>query len=219
MNLNPNNMTPDPQAPIVPQSQPAQPAQSDPQAPGNPQELQQAKMDPAAEKEVQAYVFGLSKLLHSKQTSNKVVEMLKAGKPEQTIPHTALLLNSQMEETVRAKGKPPSLEVLFESGQFLVGDLIEIGNAAGIFQLETEEQIAPILQSTFQQYIRAGLKNKTIDPIELQQKVEQMMPEDVKAQGLQMAERTGVPLKPDQSTAMEAYAMQRAQKGSLQGGR
>jgi hypothetical protein len=193
--------------------------------PNNPQEPvespqdPQGQMDPKTEKEVQAYVLGLSKMLHSKQTSPKVLEMLKAGEPEKTIPHTAMMLNQQMEDAVRAKGKSPSLDTLFAAGQFLVGDLIEIGNAAGIFQLETEEQIAPIVQNTFQVYIEKGLKDGTIDPIELQKKVEPLMSDEHKQLGLQAAQRTGVPEQPDETTAMEMYAMQRSKKGALQGGR
>lgn len=184
---------------------------------GNQQE--QDQLDPKTEKEMQAYVLGLSKMLHSKQTSPKVLEMLKAGQPEQTIPHTAMILNQQMEDAVRAKGKSPSLDTLFAAGQFLVGDLIEIGNAAGIFQLETEEQIAPIVQNTFQVYIEKGLKDGTIDPIELQKKVEPLMPEEHRQLGLEAARRTGVPEQPDETTAMEMYAMQRVRKGALQGGK
>ena len=185
-----------------------------------PQISEEAKQElpPQAKREVEAYVLGLSKMLHSKETSRKVLDMLKSGPPEQVIPYTALQVNQQMESAVTAKGKKPSLDTLFAAGQFLVGDLIEIGNAAGIFQLETEEQIAPIVQNTFQVYIEKGLKNGTIDPIELQKKVEPLMPEEHRQLGLQAAKRTGVPEQPDEGTAMEVYAMQRMRKGALQGG-
>lgn len=191
--------------------------QAKPQDPMASQE--EPQLDPKSKKEIEAYILGLSKMLHSKETSGKVVEMLRSGPPEKMIPHTALLINQQMEDTVRAKGKNPTLETLLAAGQFMVGDLIEIGNAAGIFQLETEEQIAPIVKETFQKYIEAGLKNHTIDPIELQQKVEPLMPEEHRQLGLEAAKRTGIPEKPDESTAMEMYAMQRMQKGALRGGK
>jgi len=179
-------------------------------------------MDPKLEKEMQAYVMGLSKLLHSKQTQPQVVSMLKSTEdPAKSIPQIALMINDQMESAVKGKGKKPSLDVLMGAAQFLVGDLIEMGNAIGIFQIETEEQIAPILQGTMQTYIERGLKDGSIDPVELQQKVEPLMPEQDRMKALEIAKAEGIPEQPNQLTAMEAYAAKRERKaaGMLRGGR
>lgn len=188
----------------------------DPQTPQDPQATpqDQQQLDPKVEKEVQAYTMGLSKMLHSKKTQPQVVQMLKSGgDPETLVPQIALLINDQMETAVKQKGQKPSLEVLLGAAQFLVGDLIEMGNAMGIFQIETEEQIGPILQNTMQKYIEKGLKDGSVDPIELQQKVEPMMPEDMRQKALGIAEAEGIPSAPNQLTAMEAYAQKRMAKG------
>lgn len=183
----------------------------DPQATA-PQEQQQ--LDPKVEKEVQAYVMGLSKMLHSKKTQPQVVQMLKSGgDPETLVPQVALLVNDQMESAVKQKGQKPSLDVLLGAAQFLVGDLVEMGNAIGVFQVETKEQVAPILQNTMQSYIEKGLKDGSIDPVELQQKVEPLMPEDMRQKALGIAEAEGLPTVPNQMTAMEAYAQKRLAKG------
>lgn len=175
--------------------------------------------NPQLEQEINGYITALSRLLHSKETSGSIMEMLKAGPPEQTIPRAALAVNMQMEQATTKRGKPPSLDILLNAGAFLVNDLVEIGNAAGIFKIETEEQVAPIVQTTFQMYIEKGLKDGTIDPVELQQRVEPLMGEEHKALGMEAASRTGIPPEADQSTAMQAYGAEQRRQGALKGGK
>lgn len=178
--------------------------------------VQQAEVDPKLEEETQAYITGLMKMLHSKDTSRNVVEMLSAGAPEKVIPQTALLINQQMEDAARSKGKPPSLEVLLNAGIYLTQDLIEIGNTAGIFEIVEEQEVGSLIQNTMQQYIEKGLKDKTIDPIELQEKIEPLMDEEHRNLAMEAGSAAGLPAKPDQMTAMEHYASKREQ-GVLKG--
>lgn len=193
----------------------------------NEQVLQDApeeqKIDPKIQREAEAYILGLSKMLHSKNTSPKVQEMLKAGDPQETIPEVAMLVNDQMEQAATKGGKKPSLDTLVAASQFLVGDLIEIGNASGAFKLESEDEVAMVLQNTMQKYIEKGLADGSLDPIELQKKTEPLMSEEHRNAGLRGAEASGVPTEPSQMTAMEAYAKQKMGKGQpkgmLQGGR
>jgi len=183
-------------------------------------QVEQEKLDPQTEKEIKTYVMGLSKILHGPKTQPQVMNMLKSGdNPEKLVPQVALMINDQMEQAIQTKGKKPSLEVLIAASQFLVGDLIEMGNAAGIFQIETAEQVEPILKGTIQSYIERGLSDGSIDPVELQQKVEPMMSDEHRALGLEAAQKSGLPSAPGQLTAMEAYARKREQKGMQRGAR
>ena len=168
----------------------------------------------------QSYLNALVKLMHTKKTAGKVEDMLESGPPEKAIPETALMINGMMEGEARKGGRPPSLELLFQAGIVVVGDLIEIGNAKGIFDIQDEQEISALLQGTMQKYIEKGLQEGTIDPVELQQKAEAMLaPEDREA-ALGMAEREGIPVEPNEHTAMEVYADKKVRKaGMLQGGR
>lgn len=174
-------------------------------------------IDPKIQKEIEGYISGLSKMLHSKQSSKQVVDMLGSAPPEKSIPETALMVNAQMEEATSAKGKKPSLDVLLAAGIFLTNDLIEIGNAAGVFQIEGEQQVQPLLKGTLQAYIEKGLADGTMDPVELQEKVGPLMSEEHQAAGLQGAEMSGIPTAANEMTAMEQYANKREQKGMLKG--
>lgn len=181
---------------------------------GNPQEQQ---IPPKVRQEMEAYITGLSKLMHGKESSGQIFEMLKGGEPQKTIPATALAVNSMMEGALKQRGSPPSLDVVLAGGQFIISDLIEIGNASGIFNITTEEQIGPILQDTMQQYIEKGLDEGTIDPVELQQKAEPLMNQNDFDQGMQLAGQADIPMEPNQNTAMQSYGAKMERKGMLQG--
>lgn len=163
----------------------------------------------------QAYVTGLMKMIHDPQASPKIVDTLGAAPPNQSVPHVALMLNEQFEVQARSQGKVPDLNTLLAAGIYLVTDLVELGNTAGAFKV-SEEEIGPIIEDTLQQYIEKGLKKGTIDPVELQESVEPLMNEEQKQLGLQAGAASGVPPQADQSTAMEAYARQRAPQLSKQ---
>jgi hypothetical protein len=179
------------------------------------------KLDKKTEKEVEVYITGLSKLLHSKETRGIVLDTLKeGGEPTKTIPHLAMTLNAQMEGRLREKSKPPSLEVLMNGGIFLVGDLIQMAQGVGVLPADMDEQSQQqLLQSTMQQYIEKGLADGTIDPIELQEKTNAMLPEEQRAQLEGIAEQNGYAREPNEMTAMSAYGDQQRRKGMLQGQR
>ena len=160
------------------------------------------------DKETQAYISAMMKMLHDRQSSPQIVQMLKESPPEESIPAVALTLNDNFESQLKSQGKQPKLETLLIAGTYLVADLVEIGNAAQAFEV-TEDQVPMLLQSTMQKYIERGLKDGSIDPVELQAAVEPLMGEEHKAAGIMMAEDNGLPMEANQRTAMEAYGRQR----------
>lgn len=169
---------------------------------------------PEMSQQDQAYIAGLMKLLHSKKTAPMVEQMLQAGPPEETIPKTALMVNDQMEKVV---GKMPSLDTLMYAAMYLVQDLIEIGNVGGFFKVETEEEVQNILKVTMETYIKKGLKDGTIDPVELQQRAEKLLPEAQKASGLEYAKSSGIPTEANHNTAMTSYGSKMERQGMMKG--
>jgi len=166
---------------------------------------------PESDEGVEKYIGLLSKMLHSPQTKEGVYGMLQAGDPMQSIPSTALAINSQAEQAFVKKGGKPSLNTLSAGAQFLVNDLVEIGNAGGFFQINLEEgNVAhDLMLATMQPYIEKGLKDGSIDPVELQQIAEPLMNEMEQGEGSRMyGEGEGLPMEADERTAMETYRSQ-----------
>lgn len=182
------------------------------EAPG-PKDIE-SQMSPEEKQKAAAYTSGLLKLLHSPDTSGRVLAMLKTAKPEVSVPKSALAINGRMEQMIQEKkATKPSLETLLLGSVALVNDLIEIGNAGDAWGEDVgPERAKPILQNTMQQYIQQGLKDGSIDPVELQAKVEPLMDEEHRAAGLQGAQATGIPTEANEQTAMESYATQRERK-------
>lgn len=180
--------------------------------------IEQTELSPAMQRELSTYTTGLSELLHSKQTSPQIVDMLKnGGPPEQSIPHAVALVNTKMADSISEKGERPPLEVMLGGTIYLVGDLMEMGVASGAFPEPDEDGAVNMLKASLQLQIQAGLKDGTIDPVELQQKVEPMMNQQSSQAGLQAGSQAGIPSAPDEMTAMESYGAKRQKAGMLQG--
>ena len=177
----------------------------------NQEQPEQSALSKKEERQVQAYVTGLAKMLHGESTRQQIYNILQAGPPQETIPQAAMLVNERMEEAAGAKGQDPSPKVLLNAAIYLVSDLVEIGHAGGFFQL-TKEDLPMILQDTMQEYIHSGLKKGTIDPVELQALTEANMTPEQKAQGMSMAGRAGIAPEAGPSVQMEQYAVQRENK-------
>jgi len=181
-----------------------------------PQEGQppQEPVDPKVQQQVEAYVSALSKLLHGKDTKEQVYSMLQSGPPEKSIPAAAMQINDQAEVAFKKGGGKVGLDTLAAAAQFLVGDLIEIGNAGGFFEVNPEdpEMLKMLMMDTMQPYIERGLANGTIDPIELQKKVEPLMNPEAKQHFGAMGQEGGIPSEPNEGTAMESYANDKVQQ-------
>jgi hypothetical protein len=168
-----------------------------------------------------AYANVLLKMVHSKKTRGKIKDMLGSTHPSISVPKAALAINDMAEKRTREKGKPPSLETLLYANTLLINDLIEVGNLAEVWEqpVESEEEVGGILQKAMQQYIEKGLKDGTIDPVELQAKTEPLMDEEHRAAANQWGQKAGVPTEPGEVAAMEQYASQRARKKQMLGGK
>jgi hypothetical protein len=177
------------------------------------QEGMQQEVDPRLQKEVDSFVGGISKMLHSKETKGMVYKMLQSAPPEKSIPEAVLQTNIRLAEKMKQKSGTPSIEALFAGTLFATSELAEIGNAGGFFEQELgEETLMPVVQASLQKMIEEGVRRQMIDPIELQEKVEPMLSEQQRSIGLEAGAMTGVPAEAGPGQAMEQYANQRVQK-------
>jgi hypothetical protein len=118
--------------------------------------------------------------------------MLGSGPPEQSLPFTALQVNSLVEGGVKEKqGSDIDTTVKVAGAIYLVADLIEIGNASAGWGI-TEEQATPLLQETMKQYIHQGIRDGSIDPVALQQDTEPLLNEAQRDVGMQLSGELGM---------------------------
>ena len=182
------------------------------------QQAQGKELDPKTQQQIDVYSTMLTKFIHGKETQSQVLDMIKAGDPTKTIPPAAVAINDQGEQAMKGK---VSTDVVLGASVPLVSDLIEIGIAAGLFEQPSDEEISYIYQDTLQMYIEKGLKDGSIDPIQLQQDVEPLMNDEQRQAGLEMGKIAGVSSEPNQAAIIEQYANNRVkaaqpQQGALQ---
>lgn len=168
---------------------------------------------PEMKQKVQAYTSLLMNLIHSKDTHKDVLQMLSAAPPEVSIPNAALTINGMAESILTKSGDKTDPNVLLASSQYLVTDLIELGNTAGMFKVD--EAMAPqIYQATLQQYIQDGIKRGTIDPVQLQSDIDPLLSDEQKEAGLGVLEKQGMPTEPTQQMAIDRYVQSALSKNA-----
>jgi len=170
------------------------------------QQAQGQDIDPQTKQQIDVYSTMLTKFIHGKETQAQVLKMLQAGDPIKAIPPAAIAINEQAEQAMKTK---PSTDVVLGASVTLVADLIEVGIAAGLFERPSDEDISFIYQDTLQIYIEKGLKDGSIDPIQLQKDIEPLLSDEQREAGMQIGQQAGVGEEPDERAVLEQYTNSR----------
>ena len=166
---------------------------------GNPtEEPQTTPEDQKVQDRIDSYVVALMNELHGSETRDDVLDILKNGKdPYIGIPEAAMAVNDAAVAKFEQNGVEVDLNTQFNASAYLVNDLMEIGSKFGFFEV-TQDDFAPLLEDSLQTYIERGLKDGTIDPIELQLTAESFTSENQRIAGLYYGQENGVPPAPQQ---------------------
>jgi len=163
----------------------------------------------------------LTDMLYDPKTKGSVQKMLSDGPPDVTVPGTVNTVFKRFEDMMGQKNGPMPLDLKLPVGVSLFKEVLELGVGMGVLpQGMNIESSGDLLKATMEQYIKAGLKDKSIDPIELQQQVEPLMTDNDKQIGNRMGRESGVPgeLAPAQVNAgmlQKAQAPMQAENMSL----
>lgn len=179
----------------------------------NPEEQGQAQqLDPKLQQKAENYISVLMNELHSPDTRDDVLEILKSAQdPFITVPQAAMAVNDAAAKKIERSGGKIDIQTMFLGSQYLVGDLMEIGNSFGVFQV-TKDDFKDLYQDSLQLFIQRGLKDGSIDPIELQLTGEAMMTENQKIGGHYLAQQTGIPHAPQQTQVLQQFENRTKQK-------
>jgi len=163
------------------------------------------------------YETVLMNILHGKKTRDQVIEVLKSNPdPFVTIPQAAMTVNDMGVMNMKRGGIDVDPGVQLVASQFLLNDLIELGHASESFQLE-DEDIEGLVEDTYQMYIQRGLKDKSIDPVQLQLEVQEIMTDEQAAAGAVMGQGA-VPVQPDRRAVMENEVQSRVHEEKQKAG-
>lgn len=198
-------------APTLPAPAPVQQQQS-PASISDSAKMVEGKTDitPELQHKMDTYNAALMQIMHNPKTSKSVVEMLKSAPPEQSIPTLALQLTDTVSKSFEKKGTKVEDSVKLCGAMYLVSDLSEIGNTAGLWDKEvSSDQVGPLLTKTLTKYIHSGLKDKSIDPIQLQEGAKGLFSEKQNEVGSTIQKKLGLPDEPTVSMGVDAYAQKK----------
>lgn len=168
---------------------------------------EQQKIDPKLQKQMDSYIAALMYSMHNPKTSGNVLEMLKSAPPEQSIPYTAIQLNSQVEQAFSKKlGGKVDDSVKLAGAMYLASDLSELGNAAKLWETPvTEKDVPKMFQGIVTKYIHNGLRDGSIDPIQLQKDIEPLMNDKQRQIGQMAQQKLQLPDQPTESMGVDMY--------------
>ena len=174
---------------------------------GQPMDQNDPKVKQTMER-AKKYEVVLMQIMHGKKTRDQVIEVLKSNPdPYITVPKAAMTINDMGVQSMKQGGIDVEPGVQLVASQLVLNDLIELGQASEAFMVE-EDDIEAILEDTYQAYVERGLKDKSIDPIQLQLEVQQIMDPEMLAGGMAMGAGK-VPGVPDQRAVIEQNALMR----------
>lgn len=175
-----------------------------------------APFDPKVfQAQVQKYSAVIIHLMYSEEMKADLIAMIdKSDDPFITVPTAVNQVIADVDRIFSKQGITVSNEVRLAGSQIVLNDLLEIGKAKGFFTV-TEEEIPELMEDTLQMYIKKGLDNGSIDPVQLQIDGESLMNEQQRAGGQAFAEHQGIPLELSQQQIMEQYGNNKAQQAKL----
>lgn len=179
-------------------------------------------ISPAQQAQIDAYDDNSTIIVFSPKTQDAILQSLQSGQnPIQSIAITANLIHNRLASSMEQDGKEKMTEITMCLGAaHLVSELIVLGEAAGLFKLSNVEQNEAFRQ-TVMKYFADGLKNGSINPIELQKSIEPLMNKEQRKfgeQNMQDIMKTPPPVNMPARTVSPQQPSQQQGQGLLGGG-
>lgn len=182
-----------------------------------------AEMSPEQQQQLDAYTDNATMVVYSEGPQKEILHSLQSGKdPIDSVAKTAYTVHKQLENSLSAQGEKMTEITLALGAAHLVSELITLADAAGLYDIPPEDRLEVYRQSLMY-YFQVGIKDGSIDPVELQQTLEPLMNQEQAQAGMQAAGQNGLSKTPPPSQmtrpAKQQQAPQQRQGGGILGGR
>lgn len=147
-----------------------------------------AELGPAQEAQIEAYKDNATKIVFSEDSQAAVLQQLQSGgNPADSISNTAFVLHKRLEGSMAEQGEKMTEVTLALGAAHLVSELVVLAEAAGLYTIPNEDRLEAYKLSV-SKYFEAGLKDGSIDPVELQKSIEPLMSREQREYGMQQME-------------------------------
>lgn len=159
---------------------------------------------PEMQKNYDKLVMAGMKVIYDQSTHASIINMLRSGEPSEALANAVTTIILQLDK--QSGGKIPE-EIILPSSAELLGDLAELASKAGVFQVS--EQIAA---KAMQLLIISLGEHYGVDPKDVQQLMQSIPPDQIKAMVSQQSQFAGSPSAPS-AAAQPAVPSAPAQPG------
>lgn len=128
--------------------------------------LLEKNKSPEQNAQVLKFVENGMRVIHSPETRDVVLERLKEGNPVDAVSEVAILVIDKMETDATAQQTKISDEAKLVGGLPLLLQIVEVGEAAGIFQM-TDEEKTQAAAKAYKKYILREMEAGRINKEEL----------------------------------------------------
>ena len=179
------------------------------------------EIGPAQQMQIDAYSDNATIVVFSEQSQPAVLQSLQSGKnPIDSVAITANLIHRRLQDSLEKNGEKMTEITMCLGAAHLVAELIVLADAAKLFTLENEDRLEAY-RHTLMRYFEAGLKDGSIDPVELQKTIEPLMTDEQRAYGEEQMVKNGIMKTPPASSAMfrnRQQADRQPRQGGILGG-
>lgn len=138
--------------------------------------------------------------MYNDKTKASVKQMVSGKDYQKTIPMATTSIYKQLQMFLKKDSKRSiDLDTKLAIGLTAFSETMELAQAMGAIPADiSEDETESMLRKVMQDEIQAGLKSGEIDPIELQTKIETILPENMKQEGSKLVTAHGGSEKPNQ---------------------
>ena len=181
---------------------------------------QGAELGPGQQAQLDNYTDNATIAVFSEKSQPAILQLLQSGEdPVQNVAGAAFTVHKQLEAGLQQNGEKISEITLAMGAAHLTSELIVLAEAAKLYVLN-EVQKKDAYQKSVMKYFESGLKDGSIDPVELQKTLEPVMNDQQREYGMQQMEQSGISktAPPSGMNAKQPQQGQPQQPGILGGG-
>jgi hypothetical protein len=149
----------------------------------------QVELGPAQQAQLDAYQDNATLAVFNEEKQPEILQSLQQyDNPIESVAQTAFTIHKQFEAGLGKREEAMTEVTMLLGAAHLVSELILLADAANLYHLEPEQRLEAFRVAVMK-YFEAGLKDGSIDPVELQKTIEPLMTQEQKEAGLQMMEK------------------------------
>ena len=113
-----------------------------------------SQQTPQQQKQYDLMVSNAMEFINGEKTCDRVLKMLSQGPPTQVIANVVAAIVAMLKKTADAAGKTISQDAMLAAATEVISQLIELGQAAGIFKFGSQQEVDDVARKALMMAIQ-----------------------------------------------------------------